>query len=390
MKRGPIMAGFSVSERKRIRTVLVGALGRSMEGLKPRRRDHFEEPDFVAWLSCEFPVLVRDRLLPYGLRLCGCYVHQKPKIRPLVPPSKRGCEIGDLLLVLRDRRNEDVKYRAALFQAKRVSSCTMRVRFPKGSGDDFQLQQYLRWPEFSWYFKKDISRVRCRTYKIGSRRPTVYSDYLFIVDAGLKQASTGFRCCNPALTMNAASGVDFSEFLLNFIEGRKACGSAVLAESKKRNEPGTWSDCVWDILSLLWRVKFSRVNLYGEKHNRLAACRGKCNNAGQRKCLCCMAKDSGLFNFLTALNDIQSSHRLTTDSHDGPFPEEGVFLRMPAVLLIDRINPLRNCGMIDGGDLSDALRSSKSASEFCIHCALRGVDGSCAELSKFARDCGLA
>jgi len=75
----------------------------------------------------------------------GAFIHQKPLAHFVDKPSKHDPELGDLLIVCREKRSSGLVYNSMLLQAK-ISANPFCERIPK----DHQYILYSEWPEFEY------------------------------------------------------------------------------------------------------------------------------------------------------------------------------------------------------------------------------------------------
>lgn len=108
-----------------------------------------QESDYVAKLVTELPGGIKNAL---NAVMPGCqvksgsaFIHQKPLAHFVNKTGYKDPELGDLLIVCRDRRTSGVVYNAMLFQAK-VANDLLCDSIP----NDHQFILYSEWPEFEY------------------------------------------------------------------------------------------------------------------------------------------------------------------------------------------------------------------------------------------------
>lgn len=108
-----------------------------------------QEPDFVAKLVEELPKCIMkasDVALPgRNIIAGGAFIHQKPLAHFINRTGYKDPELGDLLIVCREKRASGFCYNAMLLQAK----CTT-TPFSQQIPNDHQYILYSEWPEFEY------------------------------------------------------------------------------------------------------------------------------------------------------------------------------------------------------------------------------------------------
>lgn len=108
-----------------------------------------QEPDYVATLVNVLPGYITNSLTQILPRCAissgGAFIHQKPLAHFLNRTGMKDPELGDLLVVCRERRFSGTVYNAMLLQAK----CTANPFCTSLSGDH-QFVLYSEWPEFEY------------------------------------------------------------------------------------------------------------------------------------------------------------------------------------------------------------------------------------------------
>ena len=107
------------------------------------------EPDYVATLVSVLPGFIRHALtqiLPgRTIRSGSAFIHQKPLAHFLNRPGMSAPELGDLLIVCREKRLSKAVYNAMLLQAKRTNN-PLQTSIP----NDHQYVLYSEWPKFKY------------------------------------------------------------------------------------------------------------------------------------------------------------------------------------------------------------------------------------------------
>lgn len=135
-----------------------------------------QEPDCVARLVKNLPRIISDSLKALypsrSVSVGGAFIHQKPLAHFLNRPGFRDPELGDLLLVVREKRSFGHAYNALLLQAKCVNDV-----FCASVPVDHQFILYSEWPTFK-YVRAGALNGRCRTVR--PRTLTQGAEYLLI------------------------------------------------------------------------------------------------------------------------------------------------------------------------------------------------------------------
>lgn len=110
-----------------------------------------QEPDYIATMVINLPGLIKDalnKILPGRQFAVGnAFIHQKPLAHFTQRPCPVSPELGDMLVVCREKRASGVVYNAILLQAKRVQNI-LHTEINKKDYHQFIL--YSEWPEFKY------------------------------------------------------------------------------------------------------------------------------------------------------------------------------------------------------------------------------------------------
>ena len=82
----------------------------------------YQEPDYIAKLVTELPSIIKEILKDFGLnvQVGGGFIHQKPLAHFTKLTGYKDPELGDLLIVCREKRSFGYVYNSILFQAKMI------------------------------------------------------------------------------------------------------------------------------------------------------------------------------------------------------------------------------------------------------------------------------
>jgi hypothetical protein len=159
------------------------------------------------------------------VRVAGVFCHQSPYVD--FPPSLGlpGCELGDLLIVVRFRETWGEELRAMLLQFK-VGG------WPKSNSNDAQWVLYTRWPAFRWRSKPHLDRTpRPNGAQAGALHAVIW-------DSGHPSARPADLEAKGRRLATVLSG------LTNLYGGRP-----IKPLYQARSEAGKgWSEVVWDLL----------------------------------------------------------------------------------------------------------------------------------------------
>ena len=225
------------------------------------------EPDFVACLSLHTVPDLQTRweaiLRPCGVRLAiaGVFCHQKP-IVDLIPSSKRGCELGDILVV-HIHHGAGVTTRVALLlQAKISPSLALSLK----SSELHQLRLYELWPTFRY---RTPSSLRGRQRSILPQCRHLGAQYLLIdggnptnPSTGLASGSVAFPLAVSMATNPLIGHASLDEELVKTLLG---LSGRPFADRKGTGKLDGWSSMVWDLLELAAAKAAFRRRAIGSK-----------------------------------------------------------------------------------------------------------------------------
>ena len=244
----------SISFRDYAYGLFARALPICMEGFSPKHLK-FQEPDYIAGIVNNLPKYVNTSS-PYMLSIGGCFIHKSPLVSFLNDCGEHNCcELGDLLVLYRDRSGKEDRYNSVLFQFKRSEYDII---------DPVQYYLYSRWPRFNFgrkiYQRKEQYDVTPKSKSGGGLynfihtcdrlRFTVAEPHPCVVDGGF----------------DIRQGMRFEDYLANFVtwkEGREISSYKKHPEEKKQDE---WSHLIWDVVEKTFDATF------------------KCNSIGINKC----------------------------------------------------------------------------------------------------------
>ena len=235
--------------RNRVKNLIKRYLPNCMRNFSQRT---FQEPDYTAGLAIGLPMLLNtDKIATCcGLRFGGCFIHQKPYVTYMGTTKPVTRELGDLLVLCRERHEKEERFNAALLQLKMVKDRCKQVE----SG---QLKIYTEWPAFSigrQYVPKSPYNVYPKTVTQGA----LYS----FVHKPDKASPLRFTVASPdeLLMRNGigrTDGMQLQEFLADFVIWQS--GRAISSWHEHRKDP--WSYLIWDIVEQLRGVKFKRERI---------------------------------------------------------------------------------------------------------------------------------
>lgn len=216
----------------------------------PKR--NFQEPDYTAGLVIGLPKLLNTdkRATCCGLRFGGCFIHQKPYVTYMDIGKPVTRELGDLLVLCRERHEKVERFNAALLQLKMANNGCKQV-------EPGQLKIYTEWPSFS-IGRKYVLKGQ---YDIYPKAVTQGAMYAF-VHIPNNASPLRFTVASPD-GMVVRNGIDRSygmqlqEFLADFVIWQS--GRAISRSQEHRHDP--WSHLIWDIVEQLQDVKFKRKRI---------------------------------------------------------------------------------------------------------------------------------
>jgi hypothetical protein len=210
-----------------------------------RTRTNYElqEPDYTAALAIEFPRLLNETKAFPNVRFGGCFIHQSPMVTFTNAHVARRCELGDLLVLLRKRTKDDIRYNAVLVQLKKSDRNPVTLT---DDGDLKQLHLYEKWPEFTMSTTQEKYNVFPKTvtqgalYCIIKRNPELM---LYMTE--------------PMSMMEYSSEMTFGRFIRDAIHWQT--GRTISDEANKDSDK--WSKLIWDLIHRSAIKKFKRTNI---------------------------------------------------------------------------------------------------------------------------------
>ena len=206
----------------------------------------YHEPDYVAKLVTTLPGAIQTSLtalLPKRqIIVGGAFIHQKPLARFINPPKPglRNPELGDLLIVCRERRASGYVYNAQLLQAKCVDD-VLRATVPM----DHQFILYAYWPAFE-YVRAGVLNGTVRS--VSPKTITQGAQYLLINKKYPIEMLT-------ATVDNPLEGTTYFPC---------AMASVIAFDRGRTFQSGyprdMWSNMIWDLLKISANAVFNRRN----------------------------------------------------------------------------------------------------------------------------------
>ncbi len=197
------------------------------------------EPDYIAALTRYFPSLLKGILSSHipklNFSVCGCYIHQKPKVEFYDPGYRKAeMELGDLLIVYKENNGTEVLYNSLLLQAKMVKN-----KYPQtiASKERHQLTLYKKWPQFRYVhlpLKGEIRNIYPKTIHTGAQ-------YL-LIDS--KSSIVDFWCATANKQLYPAESLACQ--LIRLIEFQ--VGDTFVSKTKPIIDD--WSKMIWDLLEI--------------------------------------------------------------------------------------------------------------------------------------------
>jgi hypothetical protein len=212
------------------------------------------EPDYVARLVIDLPDIIKRALSTVCperfIKVGGAFIHQKPIVHFLHRPGMKDPELGDLLIVCREKRSHGTVCNAMFLQAKCFETMSM-VRIPK----DHQFILYSEWPEFEY---KRAGKLNGKRRSVLPKTITQGAQYLLFD----KNEPSRLFTATVDLQLKPSSLFAFTmASIMTFDEGRTF---------QLETHRDDWSQMVLDMFSLLRGSKFTRQrgNFHGEDRLR--------------------------------------------------------------------------------------------------------------------------
>lgn len=250
-----------------INDALNEAVGQVAKAMKLGGR--MQEPDYTAAITLSLPAKL-EKIFGPKVKVGGCFVHQNPIVH--FENQKKGCELGDLLVLCRKVVDGEQRYNSALFQLKMAKNL---VETPDNL---IQLKLYTEWPIFTIGPKFDSNKC----YDIEPKTVTPGAQYMFVVNPYFIYHDALFTHSIPEKNMPVDASYSFGSFLWDFIHWQKGLPFA----DENYAATNKWSKLMWDIIARTNEVVFHRRNI---------------NKDGM------LRQNGDFFQFLTA--DYNSKHR---------------------------------------------------------------------------------
>lgn len=222
--------------RMEVRDLIARFLPCCTKGLPCLRQP--QEPDYTAALAIGLAKLLDEdsKTKKLGLRFGGCYIHQKPYVTYDDNPYAKTCELGDLLVLCREKRNGKELINATIFQLKMGEN--------KGDVDEKQLRLYSEWPQF-WFGRSEQSDGK-RVYNVYPKLEMQGALYSFAYRPESSDAEECLRFtvamprqCSVSKYVDGRDGVLLQDFLADFIIG--LTGRSISSEKGKDEDGDDWS-----------------------------------------------------------------------------------------------------------------------------------------------------
>lgn len=213
-----------------------------------------QEPDYIASLVTKLPndlIQILGRYIPnIQFNVGGCFIHQKPIVRFTSPQyaHHRRPELGDLLIVYKETKNNEDRYNALLLQAKKSNDVYYT---PIHHNDQHQYTLYTEWPKFEYH---RAGRLNGTSRSISPKTITPGAQYLLIDEqhnAGHRHFPVTFWCAKADNPLEASNSL--ATALLQLIEFQT--GRPFVAKGRNIDQ---WSKMIWDLLDLSTNSAFNR------------------------------------------------------------------------------------------------------------------------------------
>lgn len=249
------MANIDFYTKKNLYVEITKALTDSVSKLSSTNN----EPDFVANVVCNLPPKLKDILktcIPHlKFKVCGCFIHNTPKMEFCKRKKFQSAELGDLLLVYKEESKDgDKLYNALLLQAKKNDYAkTVDKRFcSKVSGNPTQLILYTKWPKFRY---TQPASLASQTRDIYPKTIHNGAQYLLI---NPYQPVVEFWCSTANNKLCAS--YSFASQIIRLLEFQS--GDAFVEKPPKKDG---WSTMIWDLLQMTCSASFNQKNQFFKK-----------------------------------------------------------------------------------------------------------------------------
>lgn len=215
---------------------------------------HPQEPDYIASLVTKLPndlIQILNSYIPNRqFNVGGCFIHQKPIVRftSTQYAHHRMPELGDLLIVYKETKNNEDRYNALLLQAKKTDNIyNTHIRHY----DQHQYVLYTKWPKFEYHRAGRLNGV---SRSISPKTITSGAQYLLIDEqhnAAHWHYPVTFWCAGADNPLEASSSL--ATALLQLIEFQT--GRPFVAKGRNIDQ---WSKMIWDLLDISTQSIFNR------------------------------------------------------------------------------------------------------------------------------------
>ena len=215
--------------------------------------DNAQEPDVVATLVKVLPEILEQNLntIIHGKQIVtgSAFIHQKPLAHFISKSGYSDPELGDLLIVCREKRYSGYVFNAMLLQAKRDNNIN-RVNIP----NDHQYILYSEWPEFEY---KRAGRLDGIKRSVLPKTITQGAQYL------LMDKSDSSEMYTATVNIPLVASKPFSWTLASILSFE---GGRTFQVPDRRDD---WSQMIIDLLNLSYESTFTRNKSGFKKEPRL-------------------------------------------------------------------------------------------------------------------------
>ncbi len=213
-----------------------------------------QEPDYIASLVTKLPneliQILGNHLPGMQFKVGGCFIHQKPivKFLPSAYLGYRMPELGDLLIVYKETKNNADRYNALLLQAKKTNDIYNTYIQCQ---DVHQYVLYTEWPKFEY---QRAGRLNGRVRSISPKTITSGAQYLLIDEhhnAYHWHYPVTFWCASADNPLEASNSL--ATALLQLIEFQT--GRTFVPKGSNIDQ---WSRMIWDLLDISAQSVFNR------------------------------------------------------------------------------------------------------------------------------------
>lgn len=213
-----------------------------------------QEPDYIASLVTKLPndlIQILNSYIPNRqFNVGGCFIHQKPIVRftSTQYANYRMPELGDLLIVYKETKNNEDRYNALLLQAKKSNNVYYT---PIHHNDQHQYILYTKWPKFEY---RRAGRLNRKSRSISPKTITPGAQYLLIDEqhnAAHWHYPVTFWCAKADNPLEASNSLATAILqLIDFQTGRTFVAKGLNIDQ--------WSRMIWDLLDISVQSVFNR------------------------------------------------------------------------------------------------------------------------------------